>query len=74
MKYLWVQVALKAGRFTIQNVSGERHPADVLTKPKSAIEMMEMRRAVGGEVLSRSPWTRPSPTRRMCWADECDSD
>ena len=47
VKYLWVQEALKAGRFTVVKIKGKHNPGDVLTKPLNITEIEEGLAEVG---------------------------
>jgi hypothetical protein len=52
-RVLWVQQALKAGRFSILKIPGKVNPADVLTKPGSAHEMADRLQMVGAFLKTR---------------------
>ena len=53
VRYLWVQDALKDGKFMVVKVRGDLNPADVLTKPHSVNDMAEMLRVVNTKVTNR---------------------
>jgi hypothetical protein len=61
VRFLWLQEVVRKGRVTIRKIPGEKNPADILTKPKNASDMImklgpvnaELRsRVAGGEALS----------------------
>ena len=54
VRYLWAQEALRAKKFEVRKISGETNPADVLTKPLSASEMVAKLAAVGATFGSTS--------------------
>ena len=74
VKYLWAQEAHRNGRFCIRKIAGDKNPADVLTKPKSVLEMEGKIRAVGGRVVPRNVWKVMNVTGRARWADAYESD
>ena len=53
---------------------GEKNPGDVWTKPKSANEMEEMIKTVGGEIISRDIWRDVSTVKRVRWCEARVSD
>ena len=53
VKYLWAQEAHKNHRFCVRKVNGPKNPADVLTKPQSAVDMSEKMKTVGGTIVRR---------------------
>jgi hypothetical protein len=65
-KVLWVQDALKRGRFTICKIDGTMNPSDVLTKPASASEMKDKLAAVGARLRVR--------TKKVSWADATEEE
>ena len=52
-RVLWVQQALRDGKFRIRKVDGKRNPADILTKPLSAEFMRPLLGMVGAYLLTR---------------------
>ena len=68
VKYLWAQEAHRKKRFEIRKIAGLRNPADVLTKPLSALDMSPKLAAVGGTLVvrARGGWERKT---KMNWAD-----
>ena len=54
VRYLWAQEALRSKKFEVRKISGETNPADVLTKPLSASEMVAKLAAVGATFGSTS--------------------
>ena len=54
VKFLWLQEVVKDKRVALRNIAGSRNPGDVLTKPKSFSENVDLLRSVGIEVGSRS--------------------
>ena len=54
VRYLWAQTTLRAKKFEVRKNSGETNPADVLTKPLSASEMVAKLAAVGATFGSTS--------------------
>jgi hypothetical protein len=65
-KVLWVQDALKRGRFTICKIDGTMNPSDVLTKPASASEMKDKLAAVGARLRVRA--------KKVSWADATEEE
>jgi hypothetical protein len=61
VKYLWIQEALKGKKFELRKIDGKQNPADILTKPKSAVEMESMLGAAGASLRMR--------TKKAKWAD-----
>ena len=74
VKYLWSREAHQNRRFCIRKISGDRNPADVLTKPKSVSDMEDKVNALGGYIVPRNVWRIMGVTRRQRWADIDDSD
>ena len=54
VKFLWLQEVVKDKRVALRKIAGSRNPGDVLTKPKSFSENVDLLRSVGIEVGSRS--------------------
>ena len=54
VRYLWVQDALKKGKFIIEKVRGDINPGDLATKPHSVEEMQVMLKIVNVEVTKRA--------------------
>jgi hypothetical protein len=54
VRYLWVQDALKKGKFTIEKVKGDINPGDLATKPHSLEEMQVMLKIVNVKVTKRA--------------------
>ena len=65
-KVLWVQDALKRGRFTICKIDGTMNPSDVLTKPASASEMKDKLAAVGARLRVRA--------KKVSWVDATEEE
>ena len=53
VKFLWLQEAVKEKRVEVRKVAGTLNPADVLTKPRSYRESVEVLESVGVRVRSR---------------------
>ena len=53
VKFLWLQEAVKAKRVEVRKVAGNLNPADVLTKPKSYRENVELLDGIGVQIRSR---------------------
>ena len=51
--YLWVQEAVRAGRFEIRKVAGTQNPADLVTKLHGAKEASAVLETVGGVLRRR---------------------
>ena len=49
LQYLWLQQAVRAGRFAMRKIPGERNPADLLTKFLSAGDMETKLKMLGME-------------------------
>ena len=49
LQYLWLQQAVRAGRFTMRKVAGSRNPADLLTKFISREDMRKKMSLIGME-------------------------
>ena len=62
-KILWVQEAVKEGRFEVAKVRGDRNWADILTKPKSAEEMAETLGAMNAVAVQRG--LKPLPVQSI---------
>ena len=70
VRYLWAQEAYKRKKFEVVKVPGGKNPADVLTKPMTAGEMVEKLAVVGARFADvRKPWCKG----RVKWAD-CGDD
>ena len=65
VRYLWVQEALKGGRFQIRRIAGTENPADVATKGLGEADATRLRSAVGGVAIPRASRAR--------WADMEDT-
>ena len=50
VRFLWLQEVVRKGRVIIKKVAGERNPADILTKPKNAADMMAKLGPVSAEL------------------------
>jgi hypothetical protein len=70
VKYLWAQEAHQNGRFKVGKVAGEKNPADVLTKPKSATDMNNKLATVGAEIIKRRLLDKFHVAKGGRWADE----
>ena len=70
VKYLWAQEAHQNGRFKVGKVAGERNPADVLTKPKSTLDMNNKLAVVGAEIVKRKTLVKLHVKAGGRWADE----
>jgi hypothetical protein len=53
VKYLWVQQAMKAKKFEVKKVAGEKNFADIGTKPKRFSEMVELLDQMGARLIRR---------------------
>ncbi len=71
VKYLWAQEAHRDGRFEVLKIDGEKNPADVLTKPLSAMEANEKLKSVGMTLVGR---LRGRQAPRKSWADINDDE
>ena len=65
VRYLWVQEALKGGRFQIRKIAGTENPADVATKGLGEADATRLFSAVGGVAIPRASRAR--------WADMEDT-
>jgi hypothetical protein len=76
VKYLWAQEAHRSGRFQVKKIAGERNPADVLTKPLSAADMVPKMRSVGAELVKRRSFASRTLSAKggKVWADAEDID
>ena len=75
VKYLWAQEAYKKQRFAISKIAGDKNPADINTKPKSAVETSMLLEGVGGWLIKRTRMTSTTATatrRSSSWADACE--
>ena len=54
VKFLWAQEAIRRKLFEMRKITGERNPADVLTKAMSMVEMKEKIESIGDS----SQWQR----------------
>ena len=71
VRYLWAQQAHKRKLFEVRKIPGNRNPADVLTKPLSASDIVEKLKLVGARfVNSRMPWNG----KRVNWADALEDE
>ena len=52
-KMLWIQDAVKAGKFKLIKINGTDNASDILTKPKSVGEMAEHFKFLGAEWVTR---------------------
>jgi hypothetical protein len=64
VRFLWVQEALRDGRFVIQKVAGTENPADIATNGFGEADASRLLGAVGGCAVARG--------RRPRWADLAD--
>ena len=51
LRFLWLQDMVQEGRVKLQKVKGEENIADILTKPKTHIEMRPLLKILGGELI-----------------------
>ena len=65
-RFLWVQEALKKGRFKILKIAGTENPSDILTKPLSAKDMEKSLEKVGAKFEYRK--------KAVSWCDILDDD
>ena len=68
VKNLWVQEAVRAGRFEVRKIAGTQNPSDLVTKPHGAREASAVLGTIGG-VLRKHGGLRCRPR----WADSEDS-
>ena len=40
VRFLWLQEVVRKGRIALRKIPGEKNPADILTKPKNAADMI----------------------------------
>ena len=78
VQFLWAQEALRRKLFEICKITGERNPADVLTKEMSMVEMKEKIESIGG-FLSVAETSRVHDdvgaiVKKIRWADVSDDD
>ena len=66
VRFLWVQEALRDGRFKLFKVAGVQNPAHVATKGLGEADATRLVEMVGGRTLARPPKQR--------WADMADDD
>ena len=52
-KFLWLQSAVSSKRVELRKIRGEENPADILTKPKSATEILLMVALAAGTLVRR---------------------
>ena len=69
VKFLWAQEVHKNSQFQVHKIAGDRNPADVLTKPKSAADMREKLAIIGANIVNRGDWMRIGIDSRVRWAD-----
>jgi hypothetical protein len=53
VRFLWLQEVVRKGRLMLRKIPGEKNPADILTKPKNAADMILKLVPVGVELRSR---------------------
>jgi hypothetical protein len=53
VRFLWLQEVVRKGRLMLRKILGEKNPADILTKPKNAADMILKLVPVGVELRSR---------------------
>ena len=53
VRYLWAQQVLKRGRLVLKKIKGLLNPADVMTKPKTARDLIEQIGRLGGDLQVR---------------------
>ena len=78
VKFLWAQEALRRKLFEMRKITGERNPADVLTKAMSMVEMKEKIESIGGfftvAETSRIHDDVGTIVKKLRWADVSDDD
>ena len=78
VKFLWAQEALRRKLFEMRKITGERNPADVLTKAMSMVEMKEKIESIGGlftvAETSRNQDDVGTIVKKLRWADVSDDD
>ena len=62
---MWVQETVKLRRIEVRKIAGEKNPADILTKPRSANEQVGKLAAINRRLVKRS---------RTSWADIADDE
>ena len=53
VRFLWLQEVVKAGRIELRKIPGERNPADIMTKPKNAVEVVSKFESLGLNLAGR---------------------
>ena len=53
VRFLWLQEVVRAGRIELRKIPGERNPADIMTKPKNAAEVVSKFESLGLTLVSR---------------------
>ena len=78
VKFFWAQEALRRKPFEPRKITGERNPADVLTKAMSMVEMKEKIESIRGffsvAETSRIHDDVGTIVKKLRWADVSDDD
>ena len=55
VRFLWLQEVVKSGRIDIRKIPGVSNPADVMTKPKGAVDVSARLEPLGVVLANRAP-------------------